>query len=289
MEILLTPQLVKIYITTRAKFQKTVEEQLISQIFETKYNSFILNKALLDLFEAEFAEHTSERDFFRNEFAVFINNQSISVAASGSNLKLLLQAMEKQYFTLARNQTYTNLTFNDVDSTQSKFSAALSNLSSQKRDQMFYNLAAKGKSGITFWHHDFETNAEIQTFFNYIYDLRQGVNVDIFDAFTNFNHNYHDKMINENANFRYYTKNIQNIVDRNNNKNDIITKYLKVSVRRARRIHIHERRIMFMDMVIEVSNDWQNVLIEEPTWKIDIFICKEICDEISLKKHLFTA
>lgn len=288
MEILLTPALVKIYITTRAKFQKTIEEQLISQIFETKYNSFILNKTLLDLFEAEFPEHTSERDFFRDEFAAFINNQSISVSASGANLQLLLQAMERQYFTLARNQTYINLTFNNVDSTQSKFSAALSNLNN-KRDHTFYDLAARGKMGITVWHHDFRTNIEIETFFNYLYDLRQGVNVDIYDAFTNFNHSYHDKMINEGAIFNYFTKEFRSIVEKNDNKREIITKYLNVAVRRARRSLIHERRIIFMDMIIEVSNDWQNLLVEEPTWKIDVFICQEICSRISLKKASFRA
>lgn len=288
MEILLTPKLVEIYITTRAKLQKTMEEQLISQIFEAKSNNFILNKALLDLFEAQFPEQTSERDFFRDEFAAFINNQSISVSATGANLQLLLQSMERQYLALSRNQTYVNLTFNNVDSTQSKFSAALSNLSNQ-RDHIFYDLAARGKMGITLWQHNFQTNLEIETFFNYLYDLRQGDSVDIFDAFTNFTHNYHDKMINENARFNYYTKSIYNIVDRNDNKREIIAKYLRVTVRRAQRNQIHERRVMFMDMIIEVSNDWQNLLIEEPTWKIDIFICEDTCRKISLKKPSFSA
>ncbi|WP_119791783.1 hypothetical protein [Flavobacterium anhuiense] len=288
MEILLTPQLVKIYINTRSKFQKTTEEQLISQVFETKTNHFVLNKALLDLFEQEFPENTSERDFFRDEFATFINNQSISISASGANLKLLLQSMEREYLALSRNQTYVNLSFNDIDSTQSKFSATLSNLNNQ-RDYLFYDLAARGKTGLTFWQHNFQTNLEIQTFFNYLYDLRQGDNVDIFDAFTNFGHSYHDKMINESARFNYYTKSIYNTVERNDNKDEIVAKYLRVTVRRARRSQIHERRIMFMDMIIEVSNDWQNLLIEEPTWKIDIFICEETCRKISSKKPLFRA
>jgi hypothetical protein len=41
------------------------------------------------------------------------------------------------------------------------------------------------------------------------------------------------------------------------------------------------------NIIVEINNDLRNVLVEEPTWKIDVYVCGNICAEINSKKQFF--
>lgn len=283
MDILLSPALIDLYVRTRSKFKKSDVEKFITEIIEAQCNEIILNKSLLDFYESQFADQTSERDFFRDEFATLINERSISVAAAHNDIQQLLKNTETKYLQLPRSRTYINFGRSSTDSTQSRFSATIDNLG-DLRDKLFFELAANGKKGVTYWQHNFNSNKMVKDFFEIIYDLRRNnALVNHFNAFVSVNHTYHDKLINGGARFNYYTA-IGNPAFRQSDNERITQKYRRVNILRGKRKQIHERRLIFMDLLVEANNDWENLVVNETTWKIDVFICSETCSAIIEKK-----
>ena len=271
----MSPFLVQQYIYCSGQLFKSPEDKLLSQIFENKNNRFILNTKLVNQYESQFPAQSNELDIFQQQFAELINNRGISKSATKSILKDILVETEQNYLADKNDsEIYLNLSNDNNDSCEGTFSAYFTKAISEKlKDYLYFNLAAHNPNPLTYWHYEFKTDNEIKNFFHYIYSLFIGDEIDIFDAYVNLTHPYYEPFLGKNHKINYYTAYIpqKKIVEKINLNKELIAYFKRVFIFRAQHSkYIHERRIKFNNLTIEINNDPANLLIAEPTWKIDI-------------------
>lgn len=295
MDLLISPYLVQKYInvSSTGRLAKSQDDIILSSIFENKNNRFILNQKLLDFYEGLFAPNSNELDIFQQQFVELINERGISKASNKSSLKDVLLETQDNYLNEKNDlEIYMNLSVDDSDSCEGKFSGYFSKMSTERlRHFLYFNLAANNPNPLTYWYYDFNSNDEIKLFLNNIYELYTGGEIDIFDAYLNIGHSYYDFFLHQANKINYYTAFMpaRKIVEKIDANRGLIDYFKKVFIFRAHHsTYLHERRIKFNNISIEINNDFANVLIAEPTWKIDVYVCNRIVGEINRKKQFFS-
>ncbi|MFC0777163.1 hypothetical protein [Flavobacterium sp. HJSW_4] len=294
MDLLITPKLVSSYIKSLNKINKNDAEKIIHLFFDNENNNFIVNKKLLELYESEFSPDSYEFVKFQDEMVHLLNGRGINKGTQKINLDEVLQDSEKKYLAEKTcNEIYMNLSDNAANSLKNEFSAVLDNLSDKKsKDYTFFYLAAYNPISLTKRFYDFDTDDDIKLFLEDIYKLRTKNKITIFDKNINLTHRYYDFFKNKGLAFDYYTLKHRSfdIVERSNQYRILRDFFNRcaVYVYRAPVSNIHERRVMFNNLIIEFDNDPANILVSEPNWKIDIFVCNTIKSEIDNKgRRLF--
>jgi hypothetical protein len=294
MDILLTPQLVSTYINNYSKINKTEEDKLINLIFENKNNNYILNKKLIEKYELEFKPQSNELDRFQTELVMILDSRTINKASTKDVLIEILQETHDVYIReKTSHETYLNLSIDEANSLKNDYSGILDKISNvNSKDYTFYFLAAYNPICLTKWHYDFNDDNQIKTFLENIYKLRTLNEINIFDKNINLTHNYYNFFKNKRIKFNYYTLKHRNfsIVDRIDQYRTIKKFFdsCALNVFRAPNKIIHERRLMFNNIIITFDNDPANVCVNEPNWKIDIYVCNNIKSQMDNKrKNMF--
>ncbi len=291
MDLLVTPQLISSYINNLNKINKTAEERIVNLLFENVNNKFILNKKLLEHFELEFDPSSNDFLKFQTEMVSLLDNKTISIASSEDILKEVLVDTEKKYLNKKScHETYLNLSIDEVSSLKNNYSGILNKISDvNSKDYTFYFLAAYNPIGLTKWHYDFANNNQIKIFLENIYKLRTQNEICIFDKNINLTHNYYNFFKNKRLKFNYYT-----LKHRNFNKVERSDQYRTIkaffdrcalNVFRAPNKIIHERRLMFNNIIIVFDNDPANLCVDEPNWYINIYVCDNIKFQMDNKRN----
>lgn len=292
MDLLVTPKLVSSYINNRNKMNKTAEKLIVNLLFENTNNKFILNQKLLEYFELEFDPASNDYLDFQTEMVSLLDRKKISIPSSKVILKEVLEETEKNYFDIKScNETYLNLSIDGVSSLRNNYSGILDNISNvNSKDYTYYFLAAYNPIGLTKWYYDFTSNNQIKLFLENIYKLRTSKikDITIFDKNYNLTHNYYDFFKNKRLRLNYYTLKHYNIkfIDRSNRYRiikDFFDQCALIVFTAPIKI-IHERRIMFNNIIIDFDNDIANICVEEPNWKINIYVCNNIKSQMEIKK-----
>lgn len=294
MDLLVTPKIVYNYILNLNKINKTNEEKIINLIFENNNNKFLLNKKLLEFYESEFIPDSYEYIKFQDEMVNLLYTRGINKGANEEDLVNLLEKTEKKYINeKSCQEVYLNLSECAENSLNNDFSAILTNYSNSKtKDYTFYYLAAYNPISLTKRHYDFSDEKEIKSFLDSIFKLRTSNELLIFDKNINLSHPYYNILKNKSLRINYYTLKHRNfdIVERKNQYHTLKSFFNNCSmfVFRAPNRIIHERRLIFNNIIIEFDNDPANLLINEPNWKIDIFVCNNIKNQMEIKgRNLF--
>lgn len=272
---------------------KTTEERIVSLLFENENNKFILNQKLLNLFELEFDPSSNVFLNFQSEMLSLLDSKKISIPANKDILAEVLAETELNYLSAKScHETYLNLSLDEISSLKNDYSGILDKISNvNSKDYTFYFLAAYNPIGLTKWHYDFTSNLQIKIFLENIYKLRTSKIKDIviFDKNYNLTHNYYDFFKNKRLRFNYYTLKHYSIkyIDRSD-RYRIIKDFFNqcaLNVFIAPKTIIHERRIMFNNIIIDFDNDIANVCINEPTWKMNVYVCNNIKSKMDIKKR----
>lgn len=292
MDLLLSPQLFSLYINNLNKIVKSQEENLISLIFNNVNNQFILNRKLLDKYESEFAPQSNELDRFQNELVMLLDNKSINISSSKNSLLDILNETNDNYLQQKNDrETYVNLSVNAENSINNDFSAILDNYNNLlSRDHIYFYLAAYNPIGLTKRYYDFASNKEIKDFLENIYKIRTHNEINIFDRNINLGHSYYNFFKNKRHQFKYFTIFKKDLIERSDDYRTLNSFFARCSmlIYRGAKINLHERRIMFNNIIIEFDNDIANILVTEPTWKLNIYVCNKIWSKIEQKKVAFT-
>lgn len=289
MDLLVTPNLVSNYIMNLNKINKNGEEKIINLIFENSNNKFIINKKLLECFEAEFQADSYEFVKFQDEMVNLLSSKGINKGTKEVDIKKILEETEKKYLKEKNcNEVYLNLSESDDISLKNKFSAILSEFSNPKsKDYTFFYLAAYNPISLTKRHYDFADEAEIKSFLDSIYGLKTTNELSIFDRNINLTHNYYNFFKNKGLKINYYTLKHRsfNLVEKKDQYTTLIRFFNRCSMFVFRAPHkiIHERRLMFNNIIIEFDNDPANILVSEPNWKIDVYVCNTIKNQMEIK------
>lgn len=282
MDLLISPSLVFQYINNLSKISKTYEEKLLALLFENKNNSFIVNQKLLDFFESEFDPNSYEYIIYQDELVGILGNNMINIITTKDTILEVLADTHVEYINQKNSlDAYVNLCLDGTYSLKNNFSGVLNNVANVlSKDYIYFFLAAYNPIGLTKWFYDFRTNNEVKTFLENLYKLRTHNEIIIFDRNINLTHNYYDFLKNKRLSFKYYTlmHHTFNVVERSNQYRAIKGFFdnCGLTVFRAPLTVIHERRIMFNNIIIDFDNDLANLKIEEPNWKINIYVCNEI-------------
>lgn len=289
MDLLITPKLVHSYIMNLNKINKNDEEKLVNLIFENNNNKFILNKKLLDFFEAEFQTDSYEFVKFQDEMVNLLYSKGINKGTDELLLEKVLEETEKKYLNEKTCfEVYMNLSENEDNSLNNNYSAILNKISNPiGKDFTFFYLAAYNPISLTKRHYDFSNEAEIKTFLECLYKLKTTNYLSFYDRNINLTHNYYDFFKNKGLRINYFTLKHRNfdIVERKNQYQTLKSFFNSCSMHvfRAPLKIIHERRLMFNNVIIEFDNDPANILVNEPTWKIDVFVCNDIRNQMFIK------
>lgn len=290
MNLLLSPKIVSYYLNSAKKIGKTEKEIIILSIFENKNNKFILNKSLLNQYENEFKEDSQELEVFRTQFAYLINERAINIGSDKNDLVQILEDTHSKYLSGKNDfETYAQLSIDKEDSLKNKFSGILSEIDNIiGKDYLYFNLAAYNPRAVTFRNYNFTNNEDIKNVFSNLYNLKTKPFVDIFDRNINLSHIYYDVIKSDaNVQVNYYTKNLHNIRFVLDDNLILKSKFNRIKIFRSASNDLHERRLMFNTIIVEVDNDLQNVTFDNNTWKIDIYLCSIIKSQIDRKKRLF--
>ena len=289
MNLLLSPELISLYFSNFNKFVKTEEELILSSIFSNSNNKFILNKKLLEKYESEFLPDSNELDAFQNELVILLNNRSLNILATKDEVIDILQETNDNYLLYKSDkETYLNLSLTSLTSINNNFSAFLDNFNNSKsKDYLYFYLAAYNPIGLTKRYYEFESNSEIKEFLENIYSLRTHNEINIFDRYINLSHPYYNVLKNKGLQIKYHTITKRDIVEKRDDYTKLNAFFSRCSmlVYRGQKNSLHERRIMFNNIIIEFDNDIANILVTEPTWKINVYVCNTILSQIETKKR----
>lgn len=291
MDLLISPKLVSSYINNASKIGKTEEEKLTMLLFENSNNKFIVNKKILTHYENEFSSESSELDKYRLEFVKIIQDRIINKSSDKDDLIEILEETHDKYINeKTDSETYLNLATDATCGLNNRFTGLLNNVVNKKsKDYLYYNLAAHNPNAITYRFYDFANDREVEKLFNCLFDLKTENHnyVDIFDRNINLTHTFYSKIRRSVSRINYYTLAKRDIVLRSDDFRTINAHFNSVFVFRGKADYLHERRVMFNTIIIECDDDFGNISIGRPTWKIDISVCRIIKMNMDSKKKYF--
>lgn len=289
MDILLSTEILVEYFDGLFQPKKTTDSLLITKIIENDSNSFIINKELIDEYEGllkqQFGDNIDNIYPFLEEI---ISNHSINVRTDTTVLSdNLYNNIEDTYLadsSLMKSIVYSNVSISKDNSLENQYSCIINEISKPNIHWLISEMASGKNNSMSVRYFDFNSDTEINALFRNLFRLSNRHTLAyIYDRQTNFTHKIFDE-IKDTHLIHYYTSFSR--FDRDKNQ-EIKSNFRRVKIFKSKNKNIHERRVIVKDLIIEADNDFWNIRVDEPTWKVDISICFQTSQELTQKNYLF--
>jgi hypothetical protein len=289
MDLLLALDVYENYLSSKLKVNKSGSEKDIENLLSNGSNRVILSRKLIELLEISINKNPHIENFAKPFLAYLINNQSTTVApsAEAKSEKDILMTMFANYNMLpakTRRDVMLSISSLSTNSIGKKNSIVIELVVKPNFHWIWFKLASYSPTAISLRYFDFSNNQQIAEAFDQVLQIPHApTSVDIYDRQANLTHNYFNSL--KNIFINYYTS----LKDRDGNAKvrDIKNYFRKVNIYDSSSKNIHERRIVFSNLIIESDEDFPNLTFDRPTWKIDFTYSADTSLEISKKKQLF--
>lgn len=290
MDLLLHKDLILQYFKNLNRLDLDGNEQYVEKIMKNNNNNFLLSRNIITHLKEIIPKDDPVRNFFEQFILKIISERRVTNPPPSSDC----YNYEEEFMYLSQNHANDLLfiiSFYNYRYLESKLSniASIININKPNFHWVVVNLAANSPLPITVRYFDFNSNTEINHFFEIIFNLPSKINViNIFDRNCNLGHSYFDSIINKGILIRYYTAQKRIFSDTVFCRNQIKSKFINRYSMFITDIHnIHERRIIFNNLIIDTDEDFWNLEFDRPTWKIDITYCELTANELLKKRSLF--
>lgn len=291
MDLLLSFDVYKAYLTSYSKYPKSEIEQSLQLLFNNEKNRFIISKYLVELIKESLKNDPAASAFFEPFIAHLINNNSINVAAKDlQNNKSAMMSMESGYNALnaqIKRDLYLKVSTNQTNSIGGDNCVIIEHISKPNIHWLLFNLICKHPSSVTIRYFDFKSNEEIKNLIDGILKATNLLKVDIYDRQVNLSHNYFDVFRSQVTTEYYTTFNKKNALDQIEKIKDLKSHFKKIRIHKGENKDIHERRLVIGYLILESDDDFWNLLYDRNTWKIDVIYCQNTVLSISKKKAKF--
>lgn len=152
---------------------------------------------------------------------------------------------------------------------------------------IIFNLACYNPQPITLRYADFKSEAQIEQTFNFLLKCVQRPSfVDIYDKQVNLNHNLFEGIRNK-VHINYYTGYGRGVDDDIEKTENLKKHFRRVKVLKTKSQYIHERKVIIKSLMIECDDDFWNLTLDRPNWKIDLTYCKTVTTKLADKQQHF--
>ncbi len=230
-----------------------------------------------------------------------INNteilQSLIIELSDSN-RLSVETLDND-----ENNIFEKLYIDNNENIESLFALTLneepniehycySKKNKKNKNKEFIIFELLKSSVISLHYYDFTSNQDIQNFIKKVFKLPKNLSrIEIFNRYSEYK--YFDFL--KNKSIHYFNFIPKGQLHKRKLEYITIEKDLKLNLGRNLVLKttddstkIHERKIFFNHFIITTDQAFDNLLISEPNWKIDIEIDRKIClQEWNKKKRYF--
>lgn len=292
MDLLLSVDVFKIFFESRSSFPKKDNERAIVSLFENENNLFLISKKLLGEIEKLAHGNPAFESFITPFLTHIIENRSLNIAASNDakgNFEII-KSMDFNYklLNVKKSDLYFDIALNERSSLNGNKSIIIEKIDKPNFHWLTFNLACYNPQPVVLRYADFQSNNQIEQTFSFLLECVQKPSfVDIYDKQVNLNHNLFDG-IKSKLRINYYTG-FGRGIDENIEKTQIIKKYFSnVKVLKAKSKYIHERKIVIKSLVIECDDDFWNLSVDRPNWKIDITYCQSVTSKLAEKQQYFS-
>jgi hypothetical protein len=261
-------------------------KDILDKIIENDSNKLILSSTYIELLEKQIAP--DKLDFFKTYITHILDNNRIkSIKTSKKSLTL------EDEFEEINNNNIENflikIAMEEDDIIKKLSNVTILNMSEKTNIHWIKSeLACNNK--LTLRYYEFKDNKEIKDFFDNIFSLPQKINiVNIFDRYCNLEHDYFNYLPKNKILVYYYS--CLNRTEDKIKKEELLKKKLggksQLYITNTSK-NIHERKILFENLILETDEDFENLDINRHTWKIDFTYCENTTKELLKKKVKFT-
>lgn len=262
---------------------KSKENRTINKILFNNDVQICLNQNIID----EFEKVLEEAEYFQAYVKELHDTDRIVIEKSNPNLSI-----NEQFKEIAINSTISFLIPICLESVE-EFIAEIENIivlkESKKINKNWIAIELLTNSLFNVSFADFKKDDDIKLFFKSLFELPKFIkDIKIFNRDQHFNYLENIKGLN----IEYYTKMPEggiNLHFRNETKKEMqkaLGNKLKLLYTSNPRI-IHERKIIFDNLIITLDNALENITVDEPTWEIYINYDKPKAQTWVAKRSLF--
>ncbi|TDQ06239.1 hypothetical protein [Pedobacter metabolipauper] len=287
MDILLSKEVFQKYFDNLNNHSKDESLTDLFALINNHNNRFVICKILIEHLEKRNEGSSYAQVFLLPFLTNIINNQSINIkpqASSGEDLTEDLKNGYKLNSSITKKDIFLVVALKaDTTSTENNY-IILDEVNKPNKNWIFLKLAGSHPNSISLRWYDFNSNnLVIKTFKEILSVISSGSQVDIFDKQVNLDHAFFDAF-NQNNLVHYYTL----FGAYRGNSDSLYSKFKRVKIfTTGNRNHIHERRILVNNLIIEVDDDFWNLQPQRNTWKIDVTYCPHVSNKINEKKGSF--
>lgn len=280
MDILLFSDFWANYFASRNKTLGSTEDNLRIAILQNSNNRIVINGNYLKYLETLFPSDHIHYNDFADLMLEILDRSEKHISLSNCDCS---QCFEDEYLHMANNvQSDLLLRIREHGNPGTPDCISISNMTRGNRDWILCHLAAN--NSVTVYHYDFATNQDIQNFFDDIFKLSSRVaTIYYFDKYArNVSwHTYFNQIKINRIPIEVYT--IGNIREGQNlrvctpGELQRLKQIIIANIGPQSRVFytldetfLHERTIMFNNLVITSNDDISRMKKEFPRWKIDI-------------------
>jgi hypothetical protein len=288
MDLLLHKDLILSFFKNLNKIDMDENDYLVERIMKNVNNNILLSRNILNYLKEIITEDDPIRDYFEQYILKIISERRVNYPPPSDSYNY-----EEEFIYLYKK--YIGNFVVAISLFDYKYLAAeLPNIASfvlinkPNTHWIITNLAANNPLPITVRYYDFNSDHEIEVFLKNIFHLPRNIKeISIFDRNCNLNHNLFSVLIGKGILINYYTAKKQNL-DTERCKQEIRRKFISnYCMYTTYRDKIHERRIVFENIIIDTDEDFWNLEVSRPTWKIDISYCELTAKELLKKRSFF--
>lgn len=252
----------------------------INSIFFNENVDFLLTSNYLDFLEMNFGEN----EILQSLIVELSDTNRISVNAKDNNCD---DIYEKLYMDNVEEIDCLFAISLDSEHTIDHFKYSKKNKQTKNKEYILYELLKD--CNITFYHYDFKSNTEIQNFIKRIFNLPKKLSrILIYNRYSEYNYFQFlkDKSI------HYFNLIPKNKISQRKLEYIRINSDLKANLGRNLVLKttddlklLHERQVFFNYFILHTDQAFDNLLITELNWRIQVNIDRKQCLNEWLKKN----
>jgi len=262
----------------------------INKIFSNENSRFRYSKKFISFVKADLPEENL--DVF-NSIVTKLGDTGVNVPSSHSS-----ESIEEEIIHLNSIECGDNLllkiSYDDPNSSISSAISGIAVVSKQKKPNYHWLVCQIAilhphKVSLNYW--DFSDNTQIRQLFRDVFSLPKDIKeVTIFDRQCNLFHDKYDFLPNG-AKVFYYTKDGYRYscpTANNDNYQTIKNKFgNRIKMFTANNKFVHGRRLVFNSIVLIADNDFQNLVVNEADWVIDIQVSQTNANKSMERRSIY--
>lgn len=285
MDLLLEPKLFEDYFNTILKVPRTELDNDLNALFNNVNNRFVISLDYINYLEESNKDNPTAQIILETFLSNLINFQSYILPSINSIVESeILDSLENGYNSeIPSKKKEIFLVILKTKSENKVYSVNLNAISKPNKNWILFKLSCYHPVSVTLRHFDFVNNNEINELFKNIFSISQSDSwISIFDKQANLTHSLFNSF-NKKSLVHYYTS----YGTFKESSVNIKANFTRLKIFTGDNKIIHERKICKSKLVCEADDDFWNLTVDRPTWKIDITYCHIVGEKIKEKSKKF--